>query len=450
MTMMAPMFLILSTFLCSISPLAFGATLSFTVLILLTKKYEVSLILGSGLGWDSVSFLMILLSIWITLLMAMAMAMPTSSSTLLVTLAALLMALTLAFSVQDLIWFYIYFEASLVPTFVLILGWGYQPERIQAGVYMLLYTVLASLPLLLVLLSFKFWNNSCSTLLLNGSTSWPEVSSWWLIALVTAFAVKLPLYAVHLWLPKAHVEAPVAGPMILAGVLLKLGGYGVFRVSSIFACTVPSKSWFMVTWAIASGALAGLLCLRQTDVKVLIALSSVAHMAMVMGGLFTSSLWGVNGAMIIMLGHGLCSSALFCIADMNYRRTGSRSFALMKGSQTLAPALTLWWFLLAVANMAAPPTLNLLGEMSSIIALLSWAPPLLTGLGWLVFIAAAYSLYLYITTQHGKPPAPLPSFTPPSPRESLTLLLHWAPLNLLILWAMVKQVVMCQCSLWKS
>lgn len=134
----------------------------------------------------------------------------------------------------------------------------------------------------------------------------------------------------------------MAGSIILAGVLLKLGGYGLYRVSPILAPLLPQRSWPMVVWAVVGGGLAGLLCLRQTDVKVLIALSSVAHMAMVIGGLLTATVWGVNGAIIIILGHGLCSSALFCIANINYSRVSSRRFSLMKGTQTLAPTLTFW------------------------------------------------------------------------------------------------------------
>nr|UGW52806.1 NADH dehydrogenase subunit 4 [Isocladus armatus] len=420
------------------SPALSVVFLSFLTLIALsTASHKLETFnLYASLAMDSISAPLVTLTIWISLLMILASLQIFFNQIFpkyfLAVVSTLLLILMLTFSVSDTLQFYVLFEASLIPTFILILGWGYQPERLQAGIYMMLYTVLASLPLLALLLTWGAWSNSNNFLFLASLTLSSPTNSIWFVASIMAFSVKLPMYITHLWLPKAHVEAPVAGSMVLAGVLLKLGGYGMLRVSAKLASIMPSSNWVWIIWAMTGGALVSLLCVSQTDIKLLIALSSVSHMAMVVSGIITLSTWGVNGAMLIMLGHGFCSSGLFCIANMTYERTHSRSLKIMKGMMTTLPLLTLWWFLLSVGNMAAPPTLNLLGEIHSIISLFSWSLPLGIPISVLVFMAAGYSLFMYATTQHGKPSSLSFFHKPPSPREFLTLFLHWLPLNILV------------------
>nr|VFU96077.1 NADH dehydrogenase subunit 4 [Proasellus coiffaiti] len=403
-----------------------------------------------GASWDSLSYSLILLSVWVTLLMILSSykvyVNEKFSFLYNITIALLLFALVMAFSSSSLLMFYIFFEASLVPTFFLILGWGYQPERLQAGVYMMLYTIFASLPLLVVLVNMNIKDFSDSVLTMNTLSS---SSLLIVVGSLLAFMVKLPLYLVHLWLPKAHVEAPVAGSMVLASVLLKLGGFGMIRLLPKVAFSLGSMSWSLISWGLVGGVYISVSCLRQVDVKVLIALSSVAHMAMVFGGILTMTSWGVNGALLVMLGHGFCSSGLFCIANMNYERSGTRSLLVMKGVQAVLPSLTLWWFLLAAANMAAPPSMNLLGEIHSILGLVRWSLFNIAPLGGLIFFAAAYSLYLYVATQHGKTPGIISSGLPVNTREHLTLMLHWAPINLLVVKFSMLQLFLCFNSLFK-
>lgn len=255
------------------------------------------------------------------------------------TVAFLLLALILAFSSSSLLIFYIFFEASLIPTFILILGWGYQPERLQAGTYIILYTIFASLPLLIVLLNIGAKDCRNTTVEINLPS---RGGVFIILGALLAFMVKLPLYLVHLWLPKAHVEAPVAGSIILARVLLKLGGFGAIRLVPKVAVGLSSVRWALMSWGLIGGVYVSLACLRQVDVKVLIALSSVAHMAIVFGGILTITTWGVNGALLVIMGHGFCSSGLFCIANINYERRGTRSLLVIKGSQAILPTLTLW------------------------------------------------------------------------------------------------------------
>nr|ADA69788.1 NADH dehydrogenase subunit 4 [Janira maculosa] len=423
--MMKLMFLSISLNLTGLKKMSMS--LMVLLLVYLGMHYLDTFEIFSFFSLDSVGWSFMALTAWIFLILSLM----SSSKSFLFILAFLQFILFNAFSVSSFISFYIWFEASLVPTFALILGWGYQPERLMATFYLIFYTVFASLPLLVIL-------NSLSKTGQNYFHSGMEPTSLFstsfliMIPLMLAFLVKLPLYFSHLWLIKAHVEAPVAGSMILASILLKLGGYGLIR--SFYFISVSSSFFLnsMLSWALIGGTFASFLCYRKSDMKMMIALSSVAHMAIVAGGIFSSSVWGINGAVMIMLGHGFSSSGLFCIANMSYLRGGSRSFKILKGLKNILPSLTLWWFLLLVVNMAGPPTLNLLGEISAIISLSSLSLVMWLPISLMVWMAAAYSLALYLKSQHGKM-AKKSAALPGETNEHLLNLLHWFPVNILIL-----------------
>nr|YP_010735802.1 NADH dehydrogenase subunit 4 [China mantispoides]WEL32767.1 NADH dehydrogenase subunit 4 [China mantispoides] len=385
-----------------------------------------------GVDFFSCSF--IFLSMWICSLMISASSSVYFTKNyfnlfLFISLILMLM-LYLSFSSLSLFSFYLFFESSLIPTLLLILGWGYQPERMQSGVYLIFYTLFASMPLLIVLFSIYL---SLGTLYYLMLMNFSNFYFFFYLFLILAFLVKMPMFIFHLWLPKAHVEAPVSGSMILAGVLLKLGGYGIIRVVKIMMYIGMCYNYFIICLCLYGGLVVSLLCLRQIDLKSLIAYSSVSHMSLVIGGLMTMSYWGIMGSLLLMIGHGLCSSGLFSLANIVYERSGSRLILLNSGMINYMPSMCLWWFLMISSNMSFPPSLNLFGEIVLFNSIMSWSFYLMFLLMFLSFFSASYSLYMYSYSQHGKFYSGIYSFSSGYFREYYLIFLHWLPLNMLFI-----------------
>nr|UBA17437.1 NADH dehydrogenase subunit 4 [Orestes guangxiensis] len=384
-------------------------------------------------GCDLISYILILLVFWICGLMILASESiyhySYFSGLFNFFVLLLFIILFLSFSSNNLVLFYLFFESSLIPTLFLIFGWGYQPERLQAGMYFLFYTLFSSLPMLLSILYFY---SLFGSLLYSLMFIFDYFYFIFYLCMVFSFLVKIPMFFVHVWLPSAHVEAPVSGSMILAGVLLKLGGYGLFRVFSILMMSGLLYNFMFISISLLGGLFISFVCIRQSDLKSLIAYSSVIHMGLVLGSIMTFNYWGMFGSLVLMVAHGLCSSGLFCLANIVYERLGSRSLFVVKGLINIMPSMSLWWFLLSSYNMAAPPSLNLMGEIMLFNSLVSWDILNTYVFLFLSFFSAVYTLYMYSYSQHGVGFSGSFSFSSGYSREYLLLFLHWFPLNLII------------------
>nr|YP_009629419.1 NADH dehydrogenase subunit 4 [Sogatella vibix]AVV32045.1 NADH dehydrogenase subunit 4 [Sogatella vibix] len=383
-----------------------------------------------NLGLDYFSFSMIFLSLWLIILMMYGMMNLKSLYFSYLQFLVLIMSLflMLCFLSLDFFSFYIYFECSVLPVFLLIYGWGYQPERIFASLYFFFYTLFSSLPLLLIILSL---NNSLGYFYF-GLTYFSE-NFYLYMFFMFSFLVKLPMFLFHLWLPKAHVEAPSCGSMILAGVMLKLGGYGLIRVFYLFINMVKLNSFFFVGLSLLGAFYVSLFTLLQTDMKVLVAYSSVSHMSLVICGLMTLTSMGYLGSLYLMISHGLVSSGLFYFVGCLFDRLSTRSLFLIKGLVNLCPSLMMFFFFLLASNMSFPPSLNLISEIFICMSLLSWDFTTFLLIFFSLFFSACAMVTFFSYIFHGLTSGLLYILDSGIIREFYLFFMHLLPLYLFFL-----------------
>jgi NADH-quinone oxidoreductase subunit M len=299
------------------------------------------------------------------------------------------------FAAQDLFLFYVFFEGGLIPMYLIIGIWG-GAERIKASYKFFLYTLLGSVLMLVAMIYMVIQAKTTSIPALMAYDFPVDAQKWLWLAFFASFAVKMPMWPVHTWLPDAHVQAPTAGSVILAGVLLKMGGYGFIRFSLPM---FPEGSAMFVPFVFVLSGIAvvytSLVALVQTDMKKLIAYSSVAHMAFVTFGLFAFNRQGIEGAMMVMLGHGLVSGALFLCVGVVYDRMHTREIARYGGLSNNMPGYALLFMIFTMASVGLPGTSNFVGEFLSLVGtykVSSWAAVVATT-G--IILGAAYMLLLY-------------------------------------------------------
>lgn len=362
------------------------------------REWFPSLHIAYHIGVDGISLLFIMLS---TLLIPIAILSSWSSiqfrvKEYMIMFLLLETMLIGMFSALDFVLFYLFFEAVLIPMFLIIGIWGGE-RRVYAAYKFFLYTLLGSVLMLVAILTiyYEVGNTTDIPTALAHEFS-PELQKWLWIAFFASFAVKIPMWPFHTWLPDAHVEAPTAGSVILAGVLLKMGGYGFIRFSlPMLPEACQYFSWFIFALSITAVVYTSLVALVQEDMKKLIAYSSVAHMGFVTLGAFTFDLMGLQGAIFQMFSHGLISGALFLCVGVIYDREHTRLISRFGGLVHRMPVFAVFFMIFTLGSVALPGTSGFVGEILILLATFKagWYFALTAGLG--MILGAAYMLWLY-------------------------------------------------------
>ena len=386
-----------------------------------------------ALGIDGIALMLIVLSVFLMPICILASWTSIEKRVPEYMAAFLLMEALMigVFSAQDMFLFYIFFEAGLIPMYLIIGIWG-GADRIKASYKFFLYTLFGSLLMLVAMLWMSREAGTTDIPSLMQYNFPVEAQTWLFLAFFASFAVKMPMWPVHTWLPDAHVQAPTAGSVILAGVLLKMGGYGFIRFSlPMFPEASAELVWLVFGMSMVAVVYTSLVALVQQDMKKLIAYSSVAHMAFVTIGLFAFNRQGIEGALMVMLAHGLVSGALFLCVGVIYDRLHTREIARYGGLANNMPYYALFFLFFTMASIGLPGLANFVGEFLALVGAYeanSWvAAVATTG----IILGAAYMLYLYRRVAFGAPAGEdTAAMRDISAREWLTL----APIAAATLW----------------
>ncbi len=350
-----------------------------------------------ALGIDGIALMLIVLSVFLMPICILA-SWESIDKRVGEYMAAFLLMETLmigVFCAQDLFLFYIMFEAGLIPMYLIIGVWG-GANRIYASYKFFLYTLLGSVLMLIAMLWMVNVAGTTSIPALMQYDFAPGAQTWLWLAFFASFAVKMPMWPVHTWLPDAHVQAPTAGSVILAGVLLKMGGYGFIRFSlPMFPDASAQFMWLIFGLSMAAVIVTSLIALVQHDMKKLIAYSSVAHMAIVTAGLFAFNVQGLEGAMVMMLSHGLVSGALFLCVGVIYDRLHTREIDRYGGLAINMPKYALFFMLFTMASIGLPGTSGFVAEFLSLAGVYEQSSLATLVLTTGIILGAAYMLYLY-------------------------------------------------------
>nr|YP_003734788.1 NADH dehydrogenase subunit 4 [Spathius agrili]ACJ06262.1 NADH dehydrogenase subunit 4 [Spathius agrili] len=408
-------------------------TMNYMMMFLFNFKNFYWMKINYLIGLDFLSFSLTMLTFWIMTLSMISNNnfLKNKFNYLYMNLMIFLMNfLFLSFSSMNLLMFYFFFEMSLIPIILIIMGWGYQIDRIQASMYMLFYTLFGSLPLLItiILIYYNIHSMSFNMLyFLNNSLNLNNI--YLFIMMNSAFLIKMPMYITHLWLPKAHVEAPVSGSMILAGIMLKLGSYGIYRMITFFPKMFLTFNIFIMSISIIGSLITSLICLNQSDLKIIVAYSSVVHMGIMLTSMLTCMTLSMKGSILLMIAHGLCSSGLFYLVNLNYERMKSRNLMINKSIINILPSLSLWWFLFCISNFSAPPSLNLFSEIMLFNSLIQWNKILMILIMFISFFSTCYSIFLYSFTQYGQINLKNFNYIKMNCLNFHNMIMHWIPLN---------------------
>ena len=349
------------------------------------------------LGVDGISVLFLLLNSFVTVLVVVAgwTVIENRVGQYYASFLMLSGVMNGVFAALDGVLFYVFFEATLIPMFIIIGVWG-GPHRVYAAVKFFLYTLFGSLLMLVALLVLYAKSGSFAVLDWHRLPLSLEAQQWLFFGFLFAFAVKVPMWPVHTWLPDAHVEAPTGGSVVLAAIMLKLGAYGFIRFTlPILPDASRELAWLMIALSLVAVVYIGLVALVQTDMKKLIAYSSISHMGFVTLGFFVFNAWGVEGALVQMISHGFVSAALFLCVGVLYDRMHSRNIADYGGVVNTMPKFAALMMLFAMANCGLPATSGFVGEFMVIMGAMQKSFWLAFAAATTLVFGAAYTLWMY-------------------------------------------------------
>nr|YP_009092377.1 NADH dehydrogenase subunit 4 [Orthogonalys pulchella]AIC37443.1 NADH dehydrogenase subunit 4 [Orthogonalys pulchella] len=403
------------------------------LLIIMNNNSNFFIKMNLNLSINKTSYILIILLMWISFLMTLNLNFKAKNLLMCMNLFILMnLILTMLFSSINWMMFYILFELSLIPTMMLILGWGTYNDRIKANFMMMMYTMISSMPFLMYMIISFINFNSLSMMIMNESTNYFFINNFYYLMMIITFLVKLPMFMLHMWLPKAHVEAPIYGSMILAAILLKIGSFGLMKINFLMNIFSLKLSPMISSLSLYGSIILSLICLFNYDMKIIIAYSSVIHMSLMISNLMNLNKSGIYGSISMMISHGLCSSGLFCLTNLIYINSKSRNMSINKGLINLSPPLTLSCFLMCSSNMSSPPSLNLISEIMLIMSMIKYSFNSIYLIILLCFFSSIYSIYLYMNSQFNLTIKTFKLFNLKT-MNFYMMLMHWIPLNFFFL-----------------
>nr|ALO64721.1 NADH dehydrogenase subunit 4 [Nomada goodeniana] len=402
----------------------------YSILMLFKLNYMNWWMMNLNFSFNLYSYMLVILIFWIMSLIILNLKFEKMLMKCLILINLMSLVMILNFMAMNLLLFYYMFEISLLMIYYLIMNWSHGKFKILSSYLLMFYTLFFSLPMFIIIVYLKMKMNSLSFLIMEIKLL--NLSNFMMIYLLLSFLIKIPMFLLHNWLLKAHVEAPFFGSMILAAIMLKLGGYGLIRMLIMFFY-LTLNNFILISLNLIGMLFMSLMCLRQIDMKILVAMSSIIHMGLMISSMFTHLKISFLGAYLMMLSHGLASSGLFYLINIIYQQTKTRLMIINKGLMMFMPSFSLMWFLMCSSNMAAPMSLNLISEIFLLMSLMIWMKMLLMILMLYCMFSFIYSIYLFSYIQHGFIEMMNHYLYNCKFNTFITIMFHWLPLNLLIL-----------------